>query len=135
MVLTSSGVILGSGSGSFTPLYVKLRDSTFVSIMMWLFPLLLRLPAPLARRFAAERTDSVSYRLRALSALVTRPSSRPPDRTSRPVALSSPSGVPPWQPRPFPPSRRPRCCRARGESRHSWQDVCLILSPTLRLTQ
>src|SRR5713101_449149 len=90
MVLTSSGVILGSGSGSLTPLYVKLRDSTFVSIMMWLFPLLLRPPASLVRRFAAERTDSVSYRLRALSALMTRPSSRPLDQPSRPVAMSSP---------------------------------------------
>src|SRR5260370_36604902 len=90
MVLTSSGVILGSGSGSLTPLYVKLRDSTFVSIMMWLFPLLLRPPASLVRRFAAERTDSVSYRLRALSALLVRPSSRPQDQSSRPVALSSP---------------------------------------------
>src|SRR5216683_2207948 len=135
MVLTSSGVILGSGSGSLTPLYVKLRDSTFVSIMMWLFPLLLPPPASLVRRFAAQRTDSVSYRLRALSALVTRPSSRRPDQASRSVALSSSSGVPPWQPPPFPPWLRPRSCRARGESRHSWQDVCLILNPTLRLTQ
>src|SRR5712692_11786881 len=132
MVFTSSGVILGSGSGSLTPLYVKLRDSTFVSIMMWLFPLLLRPPASLVRRFAAERTDSVSYRLRALSALVTRPSSRPLDQPSRPVAMSSPSGVPPWQPRPFLLWLRPRCCRARGESRHSWLDACLILHPTLR---
>jgi len=50
-------------------------------------------PASLVRRFAAELTDSVWYRLRALSALVTRPSSRPPDQASKPVALSSPSGV------------------------------------------
>ena len=42
MVFTSSGVILGSESGSFTPLYVKLRDSTFASIMVLGFSLLLR---------------------------------------------------------------------------------------------
>src|SRR5216683_5836430 len=135
MVFTSSGVILGSGSGSFTPLYVKLRESTFVSIMALRFPLLLRPPASLVRQFAAQRTDSVSYRLWALSAPVTRPSSRRPDWLSRPAALSSPSGAPLWQPRPFPPWLRPRCCRARGERRHSWLDACLILHPTLRLTR
>src|SRR5581483_10536666 len=135
MVLTSSGVILGSGSGSFTPLYVKLRDSTFASIMMWLSLLLLRALASLVRRFAAQRTDSVSYRLQALSVLVARPSSQQPDQASRPVALSSPFGAPPWQSHPFPPWLQPRYCRARGESRHSWQDVCLILNPTPRLTQ
>src|SRR5258708_20810385 len=103
IVFPSPGVILGSGSGSFTPLYVKLRESTFVSIMALGFPLLLRPPASLVRHFAAQRTDSVSFRLRAVPALETRPSSRRPYRASRPVALSSPSGVPLWQPRPFPP--------------------------------
>src|SRR6266567_551667 len=119
MVLTSSGAILGSGSGSFTPLYVKLRDNTFASIMMWLSLRLLRPLASLVRRLAAQRTDSVSYRLQALSVLVARPSSWQPDQTSRPAALSSPFGVLLWQPRPFPPWLRPRYCRAQGESRHS----------------
>src|ERR1700675_2694923 len=133
MIFTSSGVILGSGSGSFTPLYVKLRDSTFVSIMALRFPLLLRPHASLVRRFAAQRTDSVLYRLRALSAPVTGPSSRRWDRASGPAALSSPSDVPLWQRRPFPPYLRPRCCRERGASRHSWIDACVILNPTLPL--
>src|SRR5581483_336197 len=133
MVFTSSGVILGSGSGSFTPLYVKLRDSIFASIMTWPFPLLLRQLASLVRRFAAQRIDSVSYRLQLLSALVIRPSSRRPDQISRPVALSSPSGVLPLPQRPFLPLLRPMYCRVPDETRHSWQDVCQVLHPTPQL--
>ena len=66
MVFTSSGVILGSGSGSFTPLYVKLRDSTFCIDHNVAFP-----PSSLAACVVASTFCGAANRLGVVSTAAT----------------------------------------------------------------
>src|SRR5208283_4830000 len=129
MVFTSSAVNLGSGSGSFTPLYEKLRDITFASIMTWHFSLLSCPPVPADLQFAvADRIDWALFLLWSAWRLEC-PAWTWSGQTLVSAELLSLFDERPSPPHPFPPSLRPGCSRGARVNPRSWPDVCPVPHP------
>src|SRR5581483_2860941 len=127
--LTSSGVILGSGSGSFTPLYVKLRSNTLASIMASFFLLLLSSWKLLPCFAAALRKDWALPHCRLDSAVQVRHAWKA-GRISAPAAAFSLSDERLSLPRPFLPLPPQVCCATLRASAHSWRNGSRVPHPT-----